>query len=290
MGRTFQRVVRVTAGPRGTLNAARVFGNTSAGDPGHHVGFASRSGDNGQASECDLVIYNLSDESVGLFEDPQNVVKIQVGYRDYAGWRETPVLRTMFAGNPHPPTLRYAKTGGDWQLTVTIRDGGHAIDYGRVDVSFSTETTVSQIIDEVVRQSGLSRGVIDLNDVQKFRRFMFSGPARDAVSLLVSSAGKGRSWFVRDGAIYAMKKTAATPEQALVISSEKGNLLEAPSRLEEGGVEFRALIDASVRVGRVVKVESKRTPAGFYRVIAIEFKGDNFGGDFSMKIKAVKRG
>jgi hypothetical protein len=289
MGRNFQRIVRVTAGPRGKPDQARVFGNTKEGGPGHHVRFSTRAGDTGRAGECDLTIYNLSPESVALFEVATNVVKVDVGYREYSGNDGVPNLRTVFAGNPETAKMRYRKSGGDWRLDVLIRDGGHAIDYGRLDVSYSTPTPVSKVITDLAKAMNLATGTIDAGAVPDLRRFVYSGAARDALDMLVCSAGEGRQWFVRDSTLHVMGRGGSTPEQAVVFSSETGNLLEAPTTLEKGGVEFVGMMEPSIRVGCVVKVESKRV-TGFYRVTGVAFRGSNYDGAFSVKIKAVRRG
>ncbi len=73
----------------------------------------------------------------------------------------------------------------------------------------------------------------------------------------------------------------------MVFSADQGNLIESPTKLPEGGIQFKGMLDPSIRVGCVVKVESRRI-TGFYKVASVSFQGDNYGGDYSVTIKGFK--
>lgn len=288
MGRNLQRMIRVAVGPRGTLT--RVFGNAEDGSPGHHVEFSTQAGDEGQAGECNLTIYNLNEQSLALFEDPKHVVQIRAGYRDAAGAAHQPNPAVVFSGSPDPAKLKYAKQGGDWALSVLVRDGGHALDYGRLDRSYARGISLAQLAADATKAAGLSVGKVAVGSQTPYlSRAVFSAPVREILDLITARVGKGTQWFVRDGAVYVMGREDTTPERAVVFSSEAGNLLDPPSRLEEGGIEFRGILEPSIRVGCVVKVESIKITE-FYRVTAVSFSADNYGGDFSVTIRGVKRG
>lgn len=282
----FGRILRVTVGPPG--GEGRSFGNAEDGTPGHAVEIHTKAADSGSPGEARLVAYNLSGDSIRLFEDSRNVVIVRAGYRMWESGRYTPQTSVIFQGNPAPDGIRYSRNGGDRVLEVLIRDGGRALDHTSMRVSWGSDTSGDQIVEEILRQTGLSRGVIDLGDFQVPRRYVFSGPARRALEDLTRASGGRRRWYVRDGALHIAPKGQGVEELALVLSSENGNLLHAPERQEDGTIKFAAILDPTVRVGSVVKVEARRVD-GFYTITGVQFDASNEHGPFDMNLTGVPR-
>mgnify|MGYP003642036576 CR=1 FL=1 len=275
------RGVKVRCGPPGA--EGREFGN-DPGKPGHYIDFTSSARDSGTPAECSLTIMNLTDESISMFEDSKNKCTVRVGHVDSG-------LSTLFQGNPDPKTLTVVRSGGDWATQVTIRDGGRAMDLSRLDISFQQGTSGDQVLDEIIKATGLGRGQIELGRIDFPRRFIYNGAARQALDMLVStSATQGRSalrWFVRDGNLYILPKTTGTREQAVVYSARLGTLVGAPTATDGRGVQFTGvLVDTTLRVGRVVKLESRRF-TGLYKAVSVGFRGSNYGQDFYVDVKAV---
>jgi len=275
----FQRVVQVRVGPPGGEGSR--FGNDSDGSFGHHIKFATKSGDTGRPAECDLSIFNLNPRSRELFSNPKHVISIKVGHRARGA-------RQIFQGNPTPNTLTTQKTGADWLTKITLRDGGQGYDTGRLEISFRGKTSPRQVLNAILDATGWGEGVVDLGDFQWKRRFVFSGPARTAMDLITSAPVGNRRWFIRDNNVYILKRGETTSEGAPLFSADSGTLIGTPEPVEGGGVRFKGILDASVRVGRVVKVESKYV-TGFFTVVEANFAGSNFEGDYSVRVKGIPR-
>lgn len=277
MTQALQRIVQVRAGPPG--GAGRQFGNSERGGAGLHIEFATRAAAVGRPAECDITIYNLARDSVDLFSDPKNFVQVRVGHRSTA-------VRQVFAGNPTRDTLKLRKQGGDIAMSVTLRDGGHKYDTGRLDVSLSGQTTARQVFDEILAQSGLGEGQVDLGTHTWPRRYVFNGTTKAALDDLVDSVGPTHSWFIRDGNVYILEKSQKTPETGPVFSSENGNLIGSPEPVKGGRVRIKGVLDATLRVGRVVRLESKWL-TGYYKLVEVNFMGSNFGNQFYVEMKGV---
>ncbi len=275
-----QRGVEVRCGPPG--GEGRRFGN-APGEAGHHVEFSTKSRDTGTPAECTISIWNITDESLAFFEDPANIGIVRIGHKGRG-------LQTLFQGNPTPRTLSMKRQGGDWKMSVVLRDAGRALDYGRLDVSMTSATSGEQVLNEILDATGLGRGEIDIGSVLFPNSFVFSGAARRALDLLVgatATTASPRRWFVRDGDLYVLPKARPTKERAVVYSPENGTLVGSPTATETGGVSFKGVIvDTTLRVGRVVSLRSKRFD-GFYKAIEVGFKGSNYGTPFYVNVKAV---
>lgn len=273
-----QRMVQVRVGPPG--GTGKTFGDRDDGTPGLDVEFETHAGDYERPAECVVRIFNMSADSRRMLSDRTNVAIVRVGYQGQG-------YKAVFTGNPTPETLSVEKSSGDWVTTITLRDGGLAFDRGRVDVSFAGSTSGRQVLDEILRQTGLGEGQADVAGISFPRRYVYSGPAKGAIRELAKLAGPTHRWFIRDGNLFILGATQTTPETGPVFSSELGNLVGSPESSDDGTVRFRGMLDTTVRVGRVVKLES-RFISGWFKVVEASFQGNNFGGAFYVHIKGVK--
>ena len=280
----FQRAVSVRAGAPGEPGIE--FGTPDADPltPGHHIDFSTRASDGSTPGECRLTIWNPSDKSQEAFSDSKHLATLSVGHRNRG-------MGVIFQGNPDPDSIRLEKRGGDLAFKVTLADGGRSYAYDRLDVSFSSATSGDQVIEAVLANSGLGRGQIDLGNVRYPRQYVHRGMARDALNELVRKAalsdGVPRRWFVRDGNLYILPNGTPTKEEAIVYSADNGTLVGSPTGVEKGGIEFQGLIvDTSLRVGRIVRVES-RTYTGFYKAVSVEHVGSSYDVQFYSRVKAT---
>lgn len=278
MTEVLQRVVQVRVGAPG--KSGKLVGNADDGGFGLHVKFSTKAAAVGRPAECSLSMWNLRDDTIDLFNRGENAVSIKAGYLNAS-------VHTIFTGNPTKDTLSVRKSQGDWITSVTLRDGGRAYDHGRMDVSFDGRTTGREVLDEILRQTGLGEGQVELGDFAWIRRYIHSGSARSALDDLTRSIGPQHRWFIRDGNVFILGPNDVTQETAPVFSAENGTLIGTPEPVEGGGIRFVGILDGTVRVGRKVRLESRRT-TGWFKVVEVQFKGDNFGGAFNVAIKGSK--
>lgn len=119
---------------------------------------------------------------------------------------------------------------------------------------------------------------------------MWHGGATRALDLLVGAHYADDDplrWFIRDRNLYILPKSKPSRGEAVQYSSALGTLIGSPSATKEGGVRFRGvLVDATLRVGKVVYLESRRFN-GHYKVVSLNVQGDNYGNTFHADIQAM---
>lgn len=207
--------------------------------------------------------YNLAPESIALAQAKDAVIRLFVGY-------DAPLQ--VFAGNPTKDGVRMERRGPDRVLRIEAADGGKAFKEARVNVSFSTSTTLRQVFDSVSTQLGLPEGTIRLTEDLSFPKgITLAGPARDVLDRLARSTAS--EWYIRDGALQFVGEGEDTGETAVVFSSIAGNLIGSPTPKDDG-IEVTALLAPALRPGKPFQVESKDYN-GLYTATDVAFKGDS---------------
>ena len=269
MSRLFGRVVYVD-----------VDSPTAAGKriQGLRIGFRANHRGSRALSTASVDIYNPNQTTVGLFRDRNAVVRLWAGYGSS--------VRQLFEGNPIRDGVDLTQTaGGDRILNVELADGGTGFTDAFISESFTSQTSWSEVINIILRETGWARGEIAIPvgyTLPGGGVFMTrASELLDRAAALVPPVGG--TWFVRDGALYIVPLRVATGESELLISSTKGNLKGTPVPTEKG-VHVTALIDATMRAGRSFRVES-RYVKGRFVANDVQFNGDSgFAVPFDMTI------
>lgn len=261
------------------MSLAGLFGRDTAVEIGPEGGPGLRIGDlrvsfrvehkaGRQPSKATIRIYNPSQASIDLLRAPLAAIRLLVGY--------TPAPRVVFQGPPVKGGIDLKKEGPDRILKVDAADGGRAFVSTFLQVSFATPTTFAQVLATVIAQTQWSRGLIDsaIEAVSLPHGIVLIGrPAEVMDRLAAASTPFGADWFVRDNALYVVRRGQSTPEVAPLLSSTQGNLIGSPTSTKSG-VKVRALIDATMRPGRTFVVQSGAVN-GTYIAKDVVFEGDS---------------
>lgn len=201
-------------------------------------------------------IWNPSPATVALLEaGPLPTVLLAVGYADPldpTGLSAVP--RLIFTGDVVRDGLTTRKEGVDRVVEIEAQDGGQAYQTTRVDLTFATPTTLSSVVAAVAAALALPVGLITvLPDVTLAQGGLFSGQGRDVLDRIAASVN--HSWWISDGVFFFAPTATGLPLPAPVFSSALGNLVGAPKKKDRGGIEVRALLDASLRPGGTFLVE-----------------------------------
>jgi len=238
-------------------------GGTGRDFQGFRITFDVRMSRASSPNTAMIEAYNLAAASVALAQGSDTVVELSVGYD---------VPRLIFRGNPVKNGVRLDRRGLDRVLRIEAQDGGRAYAEGRVAISFSTQSTITQVFDAIGAQLGVPLGTVRLPDGVVFPRALsLAGPARDVLDRLAESTGS--QWFIRDGALQFLEADGDTGEQAVVFSAEAGNLVGSPTPTDDG-IEVRALLAPSMRPGKVFEVQSADYN-GQYIAGDVQFRGDS---------------
>jgi hypothetical protein len=142
-----------------------------------------------------------------------------------------------------------------------------------VDLAFVVPTAMSVVVAAVAAQLALPIGLITVApDVVLPNGGHFSGQARDVLDRIASSVNA--AWWISDGVFFFAPRTTALPLPAPIISSILGNMIGAPKRKDRGGVEVRALLDATLRPGGTFVVVADEL-SGTYIASDVIFEGDS---------------
>lgn len=225
-------------------------------------------------------IYNASPTSAGLLRQPRATIRLLAGY--------VPSPRLLFQGTPDRDGVVLAQRGADRVLEVDATDGGRGYVETFLNVSFATATTFGQVLTTILSNTQWSRGFIDpaVESVALPHGIALTCRPSEAMARLAAAVPPaGADWFVRDNALYVVARGRSTPETAPLISSTQGNLIGPPTTTKNG-IKLRALIDATMRPGRTIIVQSVGIN-GTYVARDVAFVGDSgWDSEFYMEITA----
>lgn len=213
-------------------------------------------------------IYNPAPTSIALLRAPLSTIRLLAGYGG--------VPRVLFAGTPVKGGIVYRVEAPDRVLEVDAHDGGRSYVDSFLRISIVTPTTFGAVLALILAETQWVRGAIDLSieSVSLPHGIVLTGRPAEVMDRLAAAVQPlGADWYVRDGALYVVRRGAATAEVAPLLSSTQGNLIGWPTATKTG-VRLRALVDASMRPGRSFIVQSLGVN-GTYVATDVTFTGDS---------------
>lgn len=227
------------------------------------VGFRVQMSREAVPNKATIKAYNLHPDTIALLQELDVIVRLVVGYD---------VPRQIFRGSPIKSGVRVEKQGPDRIVIIEAQDGGREYQSTQLNISFATPTTLQQVFDEVALQLGLPTGTIRINrNISYPHGFSYTGPARTLLDRIADSTAS--DWFIRDGALYVIGSNEDSGEEAVVFSSARKNLIGSPTP-KDNGMEVKALIEPSMRPGRLFQLESE-SYNGIYVAQDVMFVGDS---------------
>ena len=218
-----------------------------------------------------ITVYNLSLASYAMLQQRLAIVRVLAGYT---------VPLQVFVGNPIKDGLSRERQGPDWVTTIQAQDGGRALGETRVEISFTTSTTMYQVYSVLLAAMGIPQGSVSadvisqLSAVQLTQGFVYSGPAQPLLHRIALSIGA--DGFVSDGALQIVPRDGALLDPAPIFSTTTRNLIGNPIRRADGKVEITALLDAGMRPGRRFIVQSREIN-GTFTAEDVTQEGDSGG-------------
>lgn len=207
-----------------------------------------------------------------------------------AGYNRAPSV--IFEGSSS--ALDSSRDRVDWITEIAAGDGELGTQKGVANKSFGAGTVLVEVLAYLKKTMGFAIGGTALSlanatlppgilNTTFFAGFAAVGRARDIFDALILSADA--QWFVDDGELWIVARdTGVLPGPPVTLSSlpdpTAARLLGKPRRLESDGVQVRALLNPSIRLGRQVILVSGEL-AGQYRCESLEHDGDNRAGKFT---------
>ncbi|HEX5201305.1 MAG TPA: hypothetical protein VFW27_15340 [Actinoplanes sp.] len=255
----FGRKVIVEIGPEGGVGVRL---------PDLRVAFRCEHKASKSANTATIKIWNPSPTSIGRLRVPLTVLRLIVGY--------PPGERLIFQGSPVKGGITLHVDGPDRVLEVDLADGGRAYTSTFLQLAFATGSTFGQVLAQVLAQTRWARGFVDpsVESVSLPHGAALTGRPAEVLDRLAAAVPvPGADWFVRDNAVYIVRRGQTTPEVAPLLSSTQGNLIGSPTQTKDG-VKVRALIDATMRPGMRFDVQSVGLN-GSYVARDVVFDGDS---------------
>ena len=244
------------------------------------IDFHVEHSDASDPSKAKVTAYNLAPDSKAIAEGDGAIVQILVGY-------EGRTTQQIFAGNVIDGGVSETKQGSDRILTLECQDGGVEIAEAEVDISFATETSLGQIVEECISQLGLARGTVNLPTGYSWPNgVVLQGDARSVLNEITASAGL--KWFVRDRAIQVISEGETTGETAPVFSVDEGNLVGSPTGRDDG-VKVVALLGGAqnLRPGKPFRISGTEKHDGDYLATDVVFRGSNWSQPFYVEAEGT---
>lgn len=233
----------------------------------------------GYAGTCDLEIRNLSeDHRREILASPRRrtFVEVQAGYVDG--------LALLFRGDKRKAVP--VREGTDWIVKITAGDGEHALRNARVARSFSSGSTLQQVVQHIADAMGVGVG----NAVTALRGAtlggldgtftegtVLHGLAASELTRLTSSAGL--TWSIQDGVLQVLPRGGALAREALLLSSSTG-LIGSPEIVNRRTINVKALLIPGLVPGQQVVIDSS-VVRGAWRISTAEYTGDTHGQDWT---------
>lgn len=222
----------------------------------------------GLLSGCTIKLYNLKESfRLALVKDAEDEdyipISLFIGYEDK--------IELAFKGNLYRGQNERSST--DIITTIECLDGGSVLN------SFVSQTITKNdyVIETIVNAvENVTFGRINTRQALIRPKVLVGNP----IDLLNNLTLSTENWYIEDEQLNIIDVTQVTSNYVPLITAKTG-LVETPTRQEQK-VTFKILINPTVKVGRLIKLESSTAPHlnGIYKIYNITYNGDNYGSSW----------
>lgn len=249
-----------------------------------------------QANSSKVVLYNLSPEDENkIIKQGQRIV-IEAGYNgNYYG--------KIFDGQIIQP-VRSREGGTDYKLTLVAMDSDRFTSFGLISQSIVAQQSSREVINSCINNSAnpVEPGTITEDVINYPRGKVLFGKASNYLAQIARSLNG--TYYSEDGKVNIIQPQTLPTDEIFDLSPENG-LLSSPSQTEYG-VSFECLLNPSIHIGSLVRIDNKviegkeldvtsmniiraLDSVGIYRVISISYIGDTRGNDWKCKAEAISQ-
>lgn len=247
-----------------------------------------------QANSSKVVLYNLSPEDENkIIKQGQRIV-IEAGYNgSYYG--------KIFDGQIIQP-IRSRENGTDYKLTLVAMDSDRFLSFGLISQSVVAQQSSREVINSCITNSAnpVEPGTITEEVINYPRGKILFGKASNYLAQIARSLNG--TYYNEDGKVNIIQPKTLPTDEILDLTPENG-LLGTPSQ-SEYGVRFDCLLNPSIHIGSLVRIDNKRIEGkeldvssmniiraldsvGIYRIISISYIGDTRGNDWKCSAEAI---
>lgn len=232
------------------------------------------------ANKCRIDITNLSEDTRNKFDETEDVVILEAGYKDQ---RET-----LFVGDIND--IEFIPSEVEHITRILSGDGERALRDTYTSLSYKAGTGAKAVLNELTRRLGLSNNLRDrisrVTDRYFSAGYAHTGKVGKEIQTIANSIGLSVS--VKNGVLSFEEDADIDKNLAVLVGADSG-LIQSPEKItkkennvERSGWRIRTLLNPQIVPDGVVSVESKVTPADtFYKVDKVTHRGDTFGDEWS---------
>lgn len=238
-----------------------------------------------QPDKCEVVLYNLAENTRGQLNQRWLRVQVEAGYTD--------TFSRIFSGDAR--YVDHSHMGADWVTKLQLGDGERAFRHSLVAESFRPGTPVATVFRRVAQATGLdvtdACALVQSTVTDQFTQgYVAYGSAIAELERLL--VGRLMTWTVEDGRLVltstgqprALPVVVLSADTGLVGSVEHGTSASAtPTAPAEAPpppvLKARSLLQPLFRAGGKVQLDA-RTTKGLFRITALTHTGDTHGGEW----------
>lgn len=257
-----------------------------------------------ETNKSQISIYNLSDETLKIVENPDSVILLDAGYKDSFG--------RVFEG-----AITFVSSRGETDIETEIEaaDGHLEIRDSIFSKSYGPGISSQVILFDIVSSMGATMQIsTDIEHKEYPNGFAYAGKSKGAIEKVCNYIGA--KWSIQNRIIQVRKAGGAISPKAFLISSETG-MIGSPERIvktqtiklseedknkntkkkrgrkkktekeKKTGWKIKSLLLASVNPGSVIEVRSKYVK-GFFVVDRVNHKGDTHGDDWYTEMEVFE--
>lgn len=257
------------------------------------IEFDTRHVQGSKPDTMELKIYNLSRDTISIFDKKDVLVSLYVGYGD-----EELVL--LFRGNK--TFMETTNSSPNIITRVLVTDGYVTIREGRSHTTQPEGATVESIIRSIVADGMPDIKNINMNGDGLQRKYnsgyAASGNASSALDAICKS--NGLLWNISENVtlnVFPMKGSikkeavVVSPDNGLINTIEKTNQdikslkkdLQAP---EDEGIKFKMLLNPLIKAGQLISIQGTFRSDGVYKVVYATHSGSYEGSQWETTVEA----
>jgi len=267
-----------------------------------HMDFDVKATVDSKPNQAKISVYNLSTETRNRLKEKHQAVELLAGYGDD--------VSIIFRGTT--TNVLHKKDGTGWRTDIYSGDGQKEFSENFFSKSYSAGTTVKQIVKDMAATMGYSANtdtVLDTDTIIK--SVSYSGRAKDALDEITKDFDY--SWSIQWGALEILDSSGwlSNVPTAVVLRADTG-MLGSPTLIDRTdrnrkvvGVRVNSLLNPAIKPGRLIEIQSQSTATqlgklnksaaaktdanGVHICKIVEYVGNNYGGEFAVKIEGDQR-
>lgn len=210
------------------------------------IKFDIEKNDGSNPNKAKISIYNLNEDSRNFVEQDKTALILRVGYGDN--------LSVLFFGDLAKNGITTKRVGPDIITTLEAGDSEEIIKNANIQLGLAPGATNIQIINLAVEKLRLSAGPsLGITPVTYKNGFSFSGTIASLLDQITKQINI--KWAINDGEITFLGFKETEPGRIIKLGPTTG-LIGTPTKSKEG-FKFNSLLNADIRPGKKVFVESK---------------------------------